>query len=59
MFCRKNKKNYFEKKWGCHGTPGTPGVDGPGFAQKIGRSNLEHTELLYRIKKNIEHFLIR
>ena len=29
MFCRKNKKYYFEKKWECHGTPGTPGVDGP------------------------------
>ena len=29
LFCRKNKKYYFAKKWGCHGTPGTPGVDGP------------------------------
>ena len=29
MFCRKNKKYYFAKKWGCHGTPGIPGVDGP------------------------------
>ena len=29
MFCRKNKKYYFAKKWGCHGTCGTPGVDGP------------------------------
>ena len=31
MFCRKNKKYYFAKKWECHGTPGTPGVDGPGI----------------------------
>ena len=22
---------YFVKKWGCHGTAGTPGVDGPGL----------------------------
>ena len=29
MFSRKNKKYYFAKKWGCHGTPDTPGVDGP------------------------------
>ena len=33
MFCRKNKKYYFAKKWGCHGTTGTPGVDGPGVYQ--------------------------
>ena len=32
MFCRKNKKYYFAKKWGCHGTPGTPSVDDPGFS---------------------------
>ena len=34
MFCRKNKKYYFVKKWGCHGTPGTPGVDGPAMLMK-------------------------
>ena len=34
MFCRKNKKYYFAKKWGCHGTPGTPGVDGPAMLMK-------------------------
>ena len=26
---QKKQKYYFAKKWGCHGTPGTPVVDGP------------------------------
>ena len=29
MFCRKNRKYYFAKKWGYHSTLGTPGIDGP------------------------------
>ena len=33
-FCRKNKKYYFAKKWGCHGIPGTPGVGGPVCSHK-------------------------
>ena len=28
MFCRKNKKYYFAKKWG------SPGVDGPAMQMK-------------------------
>ena len=35
MFCRKNKKYYFAKEWGCHGTPGTPGVDDPDHVQYL------------------------
>ena len=37
MFCRKNKKYYFAKKWGCHGTPGTPGVDGPELHKHVAK----------------------
>ena len=25
----QKKKYYFAKRWACHGTPGTLGVDGP------------------------------
>ena len=38
MFSRKNKKYYFAKKWGCHGTPGVDGPDTPFF--KTTPSNL-------------------
>ena len=32
----QKKKNYYSaKKWGCRGTPGTPGVDGSVFLRFV------------------------
>ena len=53
MFCRKNKKYYFAKKWECHGTPG---VDGPALFKinPCDKNKLYHSKLsLYTHSKHV------
>ena len=57
MFCRKNKKYYFAKKWRCHGTPGTPGVDGPGSVLEE-KPSFEMLGLTFSSKLNWGSYII-